>query len=286
MVGVRSVTIGGMKVVVRCPAKVNLFLAVGPKDRRGYHPLRTVFQAIGLFDTVTLDTDSAETVITSDWEGMPVENTVSKALRLLSELLTLPPLAIHIAKEIPAQSGLGGGSSDAAGLIRGVNRIMGNSLPEHEQRFIARAVGADVPFFLVGGRARAEGYGDKLTPLDDPATQWLVLAKSPAEWTSTAAAYQALDANPYPWREFGDPAELYNDFERVADCQVLDRIERLRVLGATGAGLSGSGSAVFGIFESEEAAVKGREKLLEGETGLEAWAVPTLSRLESLRVLT
>jgi len=266
-----------MLLTVRCPAKVNLFLAVGPKDHRNYHPLRTIFQAIDLCDVMTITDGEGRHQVSFDDPAVPSDNTVIKALRLLSEVLPLPPLRISVEKQIPAESGLGGGSSNAARVIRAAQRIAGVSIPTGELNGIAQAIGMDVPFFLVGGRARAEGYGEKLTPLTDPVPGWLVVAR-PNVGSGTGDAYRRLDEAAYEWREFPQMDELYNDFERIAPCESLDLIERLMALGARDAGLTGSGSAVFGRFASEAAASAARS-LVEAPS---AWVAKTLSRAESL----
>jgi 4-diphosphocytidyl-2-C-methyl-D-erythritol kinase len=273
-----------VRVRVECPAKLNLFLAVGPPDARAYHPIRSIFQAIDLSDTLHIE-KADETRITCDWPDLPAENTVSKALRFVAELMNVPPLRIHIEKRIPVQAGLGGGSSNAAGFLRAIDLFLEAPLREHDRFSIAAAVGADVPFFLVGGRAKAEGYGEKLTPLPDPPTEWYVVAK-PDVGCDTGLMYRRLDGQAYEWRDFPglpDPLQPYNDFERVAPCECLELIERLQVHGATAAGLSGSGSAVYGRFLSCEAAEQGRERLLD-ESRAAAWVARSLARAESLAV--
>src|SRR5579884_3948653 len=96
------------KLTVFCPAKVNLFLAVGPKDGRGYHPLRTIFQAIDLADALEVTVDAPEPGFFCEDPSVPAENTVTKTLRLVSEIVPLPPLRLVLRKQIPAESGLGG----------------------------------------------------------------------------------------------------------------------------------------------------------------------------------
>lgn len=264
-----------MTLTVRCPAKLNLFLSVGPPDRRGYHPIRSVFQAIDLYDVLRIEPADEDAVVCDD-PDVPAENTVTKALRLLREVAPLPPLKVHLSKEIPAESGLGGGSSDAAGLLRAAKRLA-PGLPEAELAGIALAVGADVPFFLVGGRARAEGYGERLTPLPDGPDEWYVVLRPPVG-CPTGEMYRKLDEKPRDWADYGEG--LYNDFERVAPCECLDWIERLLTLGARDAGLSGSGSAVFGRFESPE---QTRAVAAEVRThGVRAYACRSLGRVESL----
>jgi len=266
-----------MRVRAFCPAKVNLFLSVGPPDERGYHPLRTVFQAISLGDELVAEVAEADDVIFSGAD-VPSENTVTKALRLMRGVVSVPPLRVRVAKAVPPESGLGAGSSDAAGLIRAVERILGAPLPRREE--IALAVGADVPFFLVGGRARAEGYGERLMPLEDAVPEWLVIAR-PGVGCSTPEAFRRLDAITREWREFSETDELYNDFERVAPPESLHLIDRLRALGARDAALSGSGSAVFGRFVHRERAEAAAEGILT-QGAASAWTARTLGREESL----
>ncbi|AIE84623.1 4-(cytidine 5'-diphospho)-2-C-methyl-D-erythritol kinase [Fimbriimonas ginsengisoli] len=263
------------RLVVPCPAKVNLFLAVGPRDERGYHPLRTIFQAIDLCDILVIETNPAEPGFFCDDPGVPLDNTVTKAMRLIP---SLPPLRVTLEKKIPSESGLGGGSSDAAGLLRAAIKL-GFLAPE-DAPAIALSIGADVPFFLVGGRARAEGYGERLEPLPDRETEWLVVVR-PDVGCPTGPAFAKLDERPYEWREFPADDLLYNDFERVAPRYCLDLIDRLRALGATDAALTGSGSAVFGRFASLEEAERAKEKLVQ-EGFVRIWVTRTLTRAESL----
>ena len=269
-----------MRLRILCPAKVNTFLAVGPPDTTGYHPIRSTFQAVGLFDELEIEvtaTDSLEVVGAT----LPIENTLTKALRLAREQLFVRPLALRLTKRIPSEAGLGGGSSDAAGLIRGLAHLLREPM-DGFLTDVAQAVGADVAFFLVGGRARAEGYGERLTPLPDLALKWLLLAK-PDEGVPTAVAYQGLDAQPRPFHGFDHEDQWFNDFERIAPCSSLEMSERLRVFGAAGAMLTGSGSAVFGVF-GDEGSAREAETRLRGEFGSWTAVAPTLTRAESLAI--
>ena len=262
---------------VRCPAKVNTFLSVGPRDARGYHPIRTRFQAVGLFDELEVEPADEDT-FACDWPGLPAENTVTKTLRLLRELVNSPPLRIVLTKHIPVQAGLGGGSSDAAGLIRAFRQMYPEQTPDHFLSEVAEAVGSDVPFFLVGGRAEGTGYGERLKPLPDLPKEWMLIVK-PQESVSTAEAYALLDGTDREWRPFGE--EYFNDFERVAPCICGEISERLQVHGASAALLCGSGSAVFGVFDSEQSASQAKHQMA-AEGFVESWVVPTLTREESL----
>ncbi len=267
-------------VTIQCPAKINTFLAVGPPDASGYHPIRSVMRTISMFDTLHCAVGGDEDVIECDSFELPERNTLSKALRLVRELADIPPVHIVLEKRIPVQSGLGGGSSDAAGLLRWVQKTFGSvwsgSLME-----IAAAVGADVPFFLVGGSAIAEGYGEDLTPLADEEPKWMVIAQ-PEDRVSTLHAYQRMDEHTREWRALPtDLWELHNDFECIAPCGSLELIDRMLIAGACGAQMSGSGSAVFGIFEDRVSAETAEERLRS-----EGWATVqtarTMKRAESL----
>ena len=266
-----------MRFETECPAKINTFLAVGPPDLRGYHPIRTVFQSISLTDSLVVEESSDDELEVIGGE-IPEDNTLTKALRFVRELAVVPPLAITLTKRIPMQSGLGGGSSDAAGLLRILQRIMPAPLPAPQLTDIALAVGADVPYFLVGGRARGEGYGEVLHALPDLPQRWVVVAK-PNTNCSTKEMFASLDA---ACREFLSLEEdrIYNDFERVAPCESLDLIELLASAGARGAGLTGSGSAVFGFFDEPDTARRAADKLSTEFVAVRT----TLPRVECLQV--
>jgi 4-diphosphocytidyl-2-C-methyl-D-erythritol kinase len=239
---------------------------------------------VSLFDEIAVEPGDGQTTIECDWPHLPEDNTLSRTLRLCSEIVEIPPLRITLRKRIPPQSGLGGGSSNAAGLLRVLGHFhpvlkQGTVLPD-----ISRAVGADVPFFLLGGRAKGEGYGDALTPLPELPTKWYVLAK-PEIGCDTRAAYARLDESPLPFREFATDDELYNDFERVAPMESLELKKALLQAGAFRALLCGSGSAVFGEFDSEGEAQMAARKLFEGGAEF-AEAVRSLTADESVRLET
>jgi 4-diphosphocytidyl-2-C-methyl-D-erythritol kinase len=249
-----------LSLIIQCPAKINLFLSVGKKDHRGYHPLRSIFQTVSLYDELHIlraDKLSFE----CDDPSVPENNTVIRAARRMMEVANFPAVAIKLIKRIPNQAGLGGGSSDAAGIIRASKSLMSAALPDYERKAIAKSIGADVAFFLLGGRAQAEGYGEKLASISSPQpVEWYVISQ-PEDRCDTKSAYSRLDDLDYEWRDFPASDILYNDFERVAPCGSLDLIERLQIHGAKDAGLTGSGSAVFGRFSSEADAIRAKEKL-------------------------
>lgn len=264
--------------MAQCPAKVNTFLSVGPPGVSGYHPIRTVFQAVSLFDELSVAPADVD-ILVCDGMRLPERNTLTKTLALVRELVPVPSLSIRLEKRIPAESGLGGGSSDAAGLLRLLSNAMPGMLTDQFCHEVATAVGADAPFFLVGGRAIGEGLGERLTPLPDAGRREMVVIK-PREGTATAEAYRALDAVERTWREL-DAEATYNDFERVAGCASLEAIERLRSNGADSAMLTGSGSAVFGFYPTANDADVAARRLAEENIGA-VLRCHTLTREESL----
>jgi 4-diphosphocytidyl-2-C-methyl-D-erythritol kinase len=267
----------------RCPAKLNLFLSVGPRDERGWHPLRTIFQAIDLIDRLSvrfIDADRDE--LTSNVDYLPLENTVTRSIREFRRLRSLPPISVHLDKKIPAQSGLGGGSSDGAGILRILQEVVEEPVPESDLIHIAGVVGADVPFFLVGGKVKAEGYGEILSPVEDsPERHYLVV--KPEVDCATPTMFRALDKIAFPWKDFTLSDDPYNDFERVMPELCSLHLDRLRTFGAKTVGLSGSGSAVYGWFENHTEAMTALNLFKDlGEEN--AWVCKSLTRAECLDV--
>ena len=241
-------------------AKINEFLAVGLPDETGYHPIETIFQEISYGDILEFDLGVVENRVTFEWvpsltafDGTigPL-NTVSRALLLLAAKVPVPPVAVHVTKRVPPESGLGAGSADAAETLRVFHTRFPETVTAEVLLDIAPAIGADVTFFLRGGRAFGTGRGDILRPLPDLPARSVVILR-PKVGGSTKLMYQALDQQSRPLVAFN--GELgHNDFERVADCDSLELIDLLKTLGAVSAGLSGSGSAVYGFFSSRKAA--------------------------------
>jgi 4-diphosphocytidyl-2-C-methyl-D-erythritol kinase len=259
-----------MKYRVVCPAKINEFLAVGLPDERQYHPIESVMQAISLGDILEIEVGvpgvddvqfSRGPGLEFDWHPIPSANTVTKALLLLRTRTDLPAMRVDVQKFVPTESGLGAGSSDAAGILRFAQYLYPDELSDAILAELASMIGADVTFFLHGGRALATGFGEKIRPLNDLPTRWLVIAR-PAIGCSTREMYAKLDATDRPLTTYrGDVG--FNDFERVAPCDSLDLLERLRAVGAVSSNLSGSGSATFGFFSNERAAQWAASRLEE-----------------------
>ena len=293
---------------VRLPAfaKVNLALHILGKRPDGYHELRTVFQTISLHDKIILSLQrrpGVELIVSGDpalAAASDAENLAYRAVDALrNEFRIRSGVRIELGKRIPIGRGLGGGSSDAAAALVGMLRLTGRTLPAARLIEIAASLGADVPFFLYGGRALGVSRGDEIYPLPDlPARAVLVV--SPLDIVvSTRDAYAWYDrgrqsrqlTNRDPasklwrfcalcWSPQGDlPA---NDFEAA----VFRRHPRLAKLkrellkrGAAEAALAGSGSAVFGIFRSPAQARRAAQGFLRDQ----AFVCKTLSRGEYRR---
>jgi 4-diphosphocytidyl-2-C-methyl-D-erythritol kinase len=245
-------------VILHAPAKINLCLRVGPLRDDGFHRVTTLFAALGLHDTLELE-PAAETVV----EGFPDDTLVTRALEALGETAH-----VRVEKRIPVAAGLGGGSSDAAAVLR----ALPGERSVNELYEIARSLGSDVPFFLSGLEvALATGRGDVLRPLPEFPRGLGVLLVPDAEGLSTADVYAASEPNPiYPAvqgdlvrgvhlvRSARDVAGLVaNDLEAAACAlrpSIADVLAAVRDAGALAAAVSGSGPTVFGLFADEAAA--------------------------------
>jgi 4-diphosphocytidyl-2-C-methyl-D-erythritol kinase len=183
-------------VTLAAPAKLNLRLLVGPRRPDGYHPLRTLMVALdGLHDTVSVAPAPARRVSCPGIEGPA--NLAWRALDELEAEAGRPlPCEVAIEKRIPAQAGLGGGSSDAAAALAGACRVHGLALGPGRLERVAARVGSDVPFFVRGGAQWAEGRGERLAPATVP--RFAALLAKPAPGLSTAEVYRAFDRLPPP----------------------------------------------------------------------------------------
>jgi len=186
-------------VVVRVPAKINLQLAVGPASADGFHEIATVFQAVSLFDDVTVrlgeDGDGVTLTASGITGGVPVDgsNLAIRAAHLMLDLYDIPiDIALHIKKEIPVAGGMAGGSADAAGVIVGIDSLFELGLARDELEKVAAQLGSDIPFSISGGIAIGRGRGDELTPALSRGTYNWVLATS-GQGLSTPAVYQECD---------------------------------------------------------------------------------------------
>lgn len=267
---------------VNAPAKVNLHLAVGLLGDDGYHPVETVMHTLALADEVTfLPAAHFEFTCTADLGIPPESNLAYRAARAMEERFGYSlDVAISVEKRIPAGAGLGGASTDAAAVIAGLAAQWGIDAGEPALHEVARTLGADVPFFLIGGAARLTGRGDivasVLPPLDAPLT-----VARPAEPVPTVAAYRAFDAlapvaapDPVVLEDAlyaGDvravAGALYNAMTPSSVGLVPAIADALGLVssatGVLGAAMSGSGSAVFGIFDDPADATRCADRARE-----------------------
>jgi 4-diphosphocytidyl-2-C-methyl-D-erythritol kinase len=241
---------------VKAFAKINLSLKVIRVRRDGSHELSTLFQAIALFDTLTIRQRPGPFALTCDDPDCPADesNLVWRAAIAAwnaSGRRGAPHgVAVHLVKRIPMQAGLGGGSSDAAAALRVFARLW--RVPPPRMARIAEGLGADVPYFLVGGYALGRGRGDRLSPLADFPRHRVVIVIPPFG-ISTKAAFGWWDRD-RPAHEVGG-----NDLQTpVAKRrpEIARIVAKLHALGAVHAAMSGSGSAVFGLFKTASAAAR------------------------------
>lgn len=246
---------------VAAPAKLNLFLHITGRRSDGYHLLQSVFMLIDWCDTLHFELRTDGLVTRTDLgteasEILPAEDLVVRAARALQSACGTP-LGVHIGleKRIPTQAGLGGGSSDAASCLLGLQRLWGVQLPPEQLHAIALGLGADVPFFLSGGNAWIEGVGEKITPLVLPAARFVVV--KPVASLSTDTIFQSpelkRDTETATIRGFAanENGSVYgfghNDLQPVAQAlcpqvgQSLDWLSMQHLQGR----MTGSGSAVF-----------------------------------------
>lgn len=261
-----------MKLTLQAPAKVNLTLLVSARRGDGYHDVSTVMQTVDLGDTLTLTGEGRGLTLTCTDPAVPADdsNLVLRAARLFfaEAGLPVPDLHFRLEKRIPSQAGLGGGSSNAASALLALRTLYAPALSDEKLECMAARLGSDVPFFIRGGTMHCTGRGERIAPLPPLTAGWFVIVKPP-EGFSTPAMYRRLDElPPEPSRpdgmtaalESGDiravAAALYNSFERAVppDSAVRAIEDALRVHGALAAMLSGSGSAVFGLFDREDIA--------------------------------
>jgi 4-diphosphocytidyl-2-C-methyl-D-erythritol kinase len=263
---------------VRAFAKINLALRVLGKRADGFHELRTVFQTISLADTLEIAfTPSREIAIELDDQAGIPDNLVVRAARQAMEAMGVTGrVEMRLAKRIPMGAGLGGGSSDAAAVLLALPALARRRIEHGDLMKVATALGSDVPFFLLGGAAAGIGRGEELFPLPDvPPSPGLLIA--PDVHVETPWAYRALSPRltfesqqnkivsfqAYFWNPIAGGGAA-NDFEEV----VFERFPRLASLkaeliraGALSAMMTGSGSALFGLFRDRQQVAKALRRL-------------------------
>lgn len=251
------------------PCKINLGLNVVARRADGYHDLETSFFPLNWCDALEVirhpENEAFRLVCTGDPIPEGGDNLIKKAWKALSAIRQLPPVLVHLLKKIPMGAGLGGGSSDAAHFLRLMNGQFELQLNDSEIRNLATGLGSDCAFFLHDKPMLGKGKGDELTPLEVSLEAFYIMVVYTGIHSSTAEAYsnvrtarhkipvsEVLEMDPVHWRTM-----LVNDFEtgifkRYPQLAVVK--ERLYEHGAVYASMSGSGSAVFGLFNEKPAA--------------------------------
>ncbi len=271
-------------LTVHAFAKINLELRVLGVRPDGYHELRTTFQSIALADRLTFTRVRGPFRIECDDAACPTDRTnlIWKAGELVRRLSrsrdALSGIAVRVEKNIPMQAGLGGGSSDAAAALRAFVKLFRVKVSPAELQHAAASLGADVPYFLEGGTALGLHRGDLLSPLDDIAPAWVVIVV-PAFGVSTKEAFGWWDAEQKgrDGQERRDGRDGSNDLQRVVakrHPEITRLVRALNKEGAFHASLSGSGSAVFGMFQRRSDAQAAARAL----AGPRTFVTPTLSR--------
>lgn len=271
------------KLTIKSPAKINLSLEVLKKREDGYHQIRTLMQAVGLLDELTLEKRPEGVAISSDHPGCPADETnlaFKAASLLLQEAREKRGVAIHIRKRIPISAGLGGGSSNAAAALKGVRQLLQLDVPDERLHQLAARVGSDVPFFLCSGQALAQGRGEQIRPIRIYGGYWLVLV-CPGIEVSAAWAYRNTRINLTKERRgvtfsnledasgfFQALLSFKNDLEEAVGRRypVIQRIkDNLEDSGAVKSSMSGSGPTVYGVFDRKPQAEEVARKLLQGD---------------------
>lgn len=273
-------------------AKINLALVVKGLRADGYHQIQTIYQAISLYDIIQLEERPQGIEIETSCRELPTDsgNLVYRACRRLQEVFKIARgVKLRIDKRIPLGAGLGGGSSNAAVTLMGLVHLW--ALPQGRVHLypIARELGADVPYFLMGGSCLGVGRGDELYPLTDLPRWWVVLVVSPFS-LSTAEVYRRANLmltkrgnsssiNGFYLMERETERFMVNHLEEVVfpDYPALRRVkEELEGLGAMGSLMSGSGPTIYGLFKEYKRAKRAQKSLIS--RGYKAILAHTLTR--------
>ena len=259
------------KVTVIAPAKINLSLDILGVDDRGYHLLDMIMQTVSLFERVTVSKKEKDITLSSNARYIPTDskNVAVKAAMLFFEYTGIQGGAhIHIKKTVPIKAGMAGGSADAAGVIVGLDKIYETNLTRQQMCEIGAKAGSDVPFMIMGGTKRVQGVGEIIKPCPPMPRCHLVICM-PDKGVSTPAAFAnydtlgektlvetdklvaAMEENDI----YGVAKYMANDLEKAAASEYTQPIkEELIQQGAIGSVMTGSGAAVFGVFDDEDKA--------------------------------
>jgi len=267
------------KIILESHGKINLSLDVLYKREDGYHELNTIMQEIELKDTIILREINKGIEIQCNNKELPLDETnlVFKAWeKIVDKVGENRGIHITLDKQIPIAAGLGGGSSNAAAVLKGLNELWDLKLSQEELMDIGVEIGADVPFCIMGGTAHARGIGEKLTKLKPFSGKMLLLA-NPGIFVSTEKVYNNLDLNCgeninieeiISFMEKGNLLKLGQNMANTMEKTVInkhpiiDEIKKEMLKhGALGSLMSGSGPTVFGLFDQEEKLHKCKEEL-------------------------
>lgn len=275
------------QIKVKCPAKINVFFNIIGLDERNYHLIHSLNTSISLYDYLNIKvTDTNQIIITCNEPNIPLDekNSVYKAAKIFLDYTKITTgLEIHIEKHIPTQAGLGGESTDAAGTILALNFLFNTNLSEEEQNTLGYKTSCDVPFCLVGGSCEVKGCGEIVKKSFVPYKYYLVI--TPNIGHSTQEMFKLFDQQTKEYKtqyiEIG-----YNDFHKVLTQDIKDLI--IKVTNKTNAitsMLTGSGSSIIGIYETEESLDKTYEtmkKLLDSSYKIEkTHTVPGIKLIQS-----
>ena len=294
------------RITLEAHAKINFNLKITGRRPDGYHLIESVVQAIDLHDTLTLEPSAAEGILLEvDDPRLPggPENLVWKAAQAIQSRCAVPPcgVLIRLEKKIPSGTGLGGGSSDAAAALVGLRRLWNLDLSDQDLASLAASIGSDVPFFLTGGTALITGTGTEVHPLPDrsgfeilivfpgvPISTREVYGRVVVPLTSALKISSMARFRPTPRDNLTKEVETWvragNDLEPYACalCPAIGMIkDRLQAAGASAAAMTGSGSAVFGVFRSPAATERALADL--SPAGFAALRCAPISRQEYRR---
>ena len=271
-------------IQLKCRAKINLSIDVLGKRTDGYHLVEMIMQTIDLFDIIKIfSLEEDKIVIESNSNDIPLDssNIVYKAVDLIKEKFNIKKGAkIYIEKNIPIAAGMAGGSSNAAAILVGLNKIWELNLNQNELKDLGLQLGADVPFCIEGGASLAENIGEQLTKIDGLPQDTFILVCKPELFVSTKDIYEAIDSKIIDKRPDNKlliklleennvrqlSREMYNVLEEVTKEKypVIEEIEKIMMdNNALGSMMSGSGPTVFGIYDTREEAEKCKDILLK-----------------------
>ncbi len=261
----------------RAYAKLNLTMEVLSCREDGYHNIRSIMQFISLYDVISIAQADSFSFTCNDEQISNPQNLCVKAYNALAERVSLPPVHIRLDKRVPYMSGMGSGSADCATVLTGLNSVFSLGISTAELMQIGKTLGADVPPCIQGGCLVAEGIGDIITPVPHSTKLFFNVIMPQAQF-STPQMYKKIDDNSlfstYTQHDemlhalqSGDIGAVstlfYNDFQPLTSDNpcIADAVSALVSSGALSASMTGAGSAVFGIYSSEEMAISANDKL-------------------------